>query len=382
MGNPPDNVSLPPNTVVTRVFGLEVMSYDAGSNSARARTDEEKEAASPVVLTTGLTPTEFSALPALPDGGRDTSAFSLLRVKPDGSTELIPITWVPDPAPNGSIVAVFQARSLYLLAVLPSAARSVPADNRYFPQTGYRVNLDNFWIYFQRRGGVRAFGYPVSREFILQGFTVQLFQRGMLQLMADGSVATMNLLDGGMMGFSRINGSTFPAAERQLLDGAPSPNDPDFGEKAIEFLKANIPDQWDGHQVNFLQSYLSTVRFEDAYPRGNGERALVPLLNLELWGLPTSRPAYDPANHNFVYQRFQRGILHYDATSGTTQGLLLGDYLKGIMTGRNLPADLERQAIGSSFYRQYDRSRTVMLARRTELPGSNLRDAFEPEVAR
>ncbi len=107
---------------------------------------------------------------------------------------------------------------------------------------------------------------------------------------------------------------------------------------------------------------------------------VVALLNLELWGLPTSKPAFDPSNGSFVYQRFQRGIMHYDAATGATQGLLLADYLKSIVTGKNLPIDLEGQAKESVFYRQYDSSKPGHLARPQELPGSDLTNAFEPEV--
>ena len=47
---------------------------------------------------------------------------------------------------------------------------------------------------------------------------------------------------------------------------------------------------------------------------------------------PTSSPKADPNNPNFVYQRFQNGILFYDASSGTTAALPLGDYLKTQLT--------------------------------------------------
>jgi hypothetical protein len=43
-----------------------------------------------------------------------------------------------------------------------------------------------------------------------------------------------------------------------------------------------------------------------------------------VWGLPTSSPAADPHDPNFLYQRFQNGILFYDASAGTTQALPLG----------------------------------------------------------
>ncbi len=257
----------------------------------------------------------------------------------------------------------------------------VPRDDRYFPETGYRVSLDPFWDYFQKRGGVGTFGYPISWEFPLFGFKVQMFQRSVLQLKPDGSVATMNLLDEGLMPYTRINFSTFPAPERQLIDSAPSPLEPDYGLKAIAFVEANVPDEWEGMAVGFHRAFLSTVRYEDAYPNGDGDAGLLPLLDLELWGLPTSRPAPDPDNDSFVYQRFQRGIMHYDATTGATQGLLLADYLKSIMTGQNLPPDLAEQASGSRFYLQYAPAKAGFLARPAQLPGSNLERAFESLLA-
>ncbi len=70
---------------------------------------------------------------------------------------------------------------------------------------------------------------------------------------------------------------------------------------------------------------------------------------LELWGFPTSQPARDPNNHNFIYQRFQRGILHYDATSGVTRGILLGDAFKSVLTGQNLPTDTAQELRHSPF---------------------------------
>lgn len=45
-------------------------------------------------------------------------------------------------------------------------------------------------------------------------------------------------------------------------------------------------------------------------------------------------------NDNFVYQRLQRGIMHYDASSGWTQGVLLGDELKRALIQQGiLPGD-------------------------------------------
>jgi hypothetical protein len=70
----------------------------------------------------------------------------------------------------------------------------------------------------------------------------------------------------------------------------------------------------------------------------------------------------------------------YDATTGLTQGLLLADYLKSVITGRNLPVDLEQQAKAGRFYRQYDPGLPGSLARPQLLPGTVLTGAFDRDI--
>jgi polysaccharide biosynthesis protein PslG len=260
----------------------------------------------------------------------------------------------------------------------PGAGAQTAADPRLFSQTGYRVDNDPFWSFFQARGGVRTFGYPVSGTFKLDGFPVQIFQRIVLQLQPDGSVSTLNLLDPGLMPYTRINGSTFPAPDPAIVGQTPSVSDPDYATKIIQFTQDNAPDVVDGNQVNFFQTFSTTVSYDDAFPNGDGPDSLVPLFNLQIWGAPTSKPAVDPNNHNFIYQRFQRGIMHYDATCNCTQGLLLADYLKAVLTGQNLPPDLDAQAKTSKYYKQYVPGQPLSIARPNELVGSDLTNAFVP----
>ena len=100
----------------------------------------------------------------------------------------------------------------------------------------------------------------------------------------------------------------------------------------------------------------------------------------ELWGVPTSQPAYDPTNSGFVYQRFQRGIMHYDSATNLTQGLLLADYLKAILTGENLP--------GPRAGRPLQAASTVSIpppppwaSTAPQLPGTDLTGAFVQDTA-
>ncbi|MFN8636873.1 MAG: N-acetylmuramoyl-L-alanine amidase [Chloroflexota bacterium] len=268
-----------------------------------------------------------------------------------------------------------------IVAVMPSPAWAQQADARMFSQTGYRIGDDAIWIYFRRRGGVRTFGYPVSNPFTLQGFRVQIFQRAILQMQPNGAVAIANVLDDGLLPYTAINGSNFPGPDPDLIARQPRVGEPDYHQKALQFVRDNAPDTWQGVKVSFFQTFSGAVRAEEAFPDGGASDGLLLGFNLEVWGLPTSRPTPDPNNNNFVYQRFQRGIMHYDASCKCTQGLLLADYLKSILTLRNLPPDLAAQAQRSPFYGQVDPGLPRWLRRPGDLPGSDLTDAFAPEVA-
>src|SRR6185312_11283707 len=111
----------------------------------------------------------------------------------------------------------------------------------------------------------------------------------------------------------------------------------------------NAPDTFQGQPVNFGQTFFTTVSPQQA---GTTDPNLIALFDLEIWGAPISQPAPDPGNSNFIYQRFQRGIMHYAVGQGT-RGILLADYLKQIIIGAklpggsanpNLPQDLQQQA--------------------------------------
>ena len=246
---------------------------------------------------------------------------------------------------------------LVLLAASQTAfasERAQQSDPRFFSETGFRIANDKFWEFFQGRGGKETFGFPTSRDMSFKGFTVQFFQRGVMQLGANG-VETLNLLEDGLLPYTTINGSTFPAPDPGLIKAAPVPSAPDYASKIIDFVKENAPDTFEGMPVNFGKTFTQTVSYDDAFPNG-GPASLLPLFNLQIWGAPTSKPFRDPKNNNFVYLRFQRGIMHYDDGCKCTHGLLLGDYLKALVTGENLPADLEAQAKDSPLLRQFANS--------------------------
>jgi hypothetical protein len=243
----------------------------------------------------------------------------------------------------------------------PTAIATAPAvahDAQYYAQTGFRVD-DQMVQYFQSRGAVDTFGYPVSRVFTFLGCPVQMFQRLIIQMCQGQGPSLINLLDPEIFPYTRVNGSVFPSPDDQLKAQTPAVGSPEYAN-IIPFIQMNTPDQFSGQPVNFWQTFQA---------RGG----------LEVLGAPISHPQPDPSNANFIYMRFQRVILHYRQGIGT-EPLLLADYLKQIMLGPNapnLPQDLQQQASSSRFYAQYCRGGTRWICRPDALPGTDLTFAFE-----
>ena len=256
------------------------------------------------------------------------------------------------------------------------AVNDQPQDERYFSQTGFRVADDQFWDYFQHRGGVRTFGYPVSRKFRLLGSDVQIFQRRVLQKQANGQVGLLNILDQDFMPYNSFNNAQIPAFDPAVVGQAPAPGAPNYGQAILDYVKRVSPDQWNGANVNFHSTFATSVTNQEVFGTAPPQAGILSGIDLELWGVPTSNPAPDPKNANFVYQRWQRGVMHYDRASGATQGLLLADYFKSIITGLNLPPDVADAAKASRFFQQYNPAQPKSLARPDQLPDTDMSQAF------
>jgi hypothetical protein len=136
----------------------------------------------------------------------------------------------------------------------------------------------------------------------------------------------------------------------------PQVGDPLYDQKITQFVIDNVPNMWNGLPVNFFQTFNT-------------------LGGLTIWGAPISQPAPDPTNANFVYQRFQRGIMHFMAPS-TTESILLADYLKAIIINQNVPPDLLQDSRESRYYNQYCPGDPLWLCRPAQLPGTDFTFGF------
>jgi hypothetical protein len=248
-----------------------------------------------------------------------------------------------------------------------------PPAGRYFAESGFSVRNDSFWEYFNARGGVRTFGFPISREFLLSGARVQIFQRQVMQQQGSG-VGLLNLLDPGLMPYTRINGSVFPDVDEAMKNRTPAVGTPNYDTAIATFIEQNAPETWNNLPVRYWTTFRTTV------PEGSVPPNLVTLANLEIWGSVISPPAYDPSNSGFVYQRFQRNIMHYQESCRCTEGLLMAQWFKTLITGDGLPGDLAAEAQGSPYALQYNNAMPNGLNRPAALPNTDMRYAFEREV--
>jgi photosystem II stability/assembly factor-like uncharacterized protein len=135
-------------------------------------------------------------------------------------------------------VTVTPAAGIVTPTVQPSpvvTGTPAPRDNRYFAETGFRVDNDAFWDYFNRRGGSRVFGFPTSRTFTFLGFTSQFFQRAVFQLGPNGQVRLMNLLDPGLLSYTSFNGAVMPANDVSVVGAAPAPGSANYATAIIAF---------------------------------------------------------------------------------------------------------------------------------------------------
>lgn len=273
----------------------------------------------------------------------------------------VTLTWVDGPSPP----PLAPADRKIVKKSDPSAPKTpeVGHDERYFSETGYRVDDDAIWSYFNARGRVPVFGFPVSRTFVLLGCRVQIFQRQVAQSCAGRDVGLMNLLDPDIFGYSRVNGSNLPPADAGMKAETPEVGSAGYGAEIVQFVRASAPDSFEDLAVGFGRTFFGLNTN--------------PLISLEVWGAPISKPRRDPTNSNFVYQRFQRGVMHFDATTGRTQALLLADYLKAIMRNRDLPADLADAARSSKYFNQYCPSQPRWVCRPADLDATDLTNAFE-----
>lgn len=184
---------------------------------------------------------------------------------------------------------------------------------------GYRVTDDGgvrFWTAFKRLGGVATLGYPNSRRFVgPDGFTYQVFQRGVLQWRADLGIADL------ANSFEQLTTAGWDARLEQM--GIPSPIRDD-GSGGDWSRARQIRLSW------LTNPAIAAAFYANPSPSATGAWSVD--RSIQLYGLPESRPV---RSGPFVVQRFQRISLQLWVDSvpgmpakGSVVGILGGDLYK------------------------------------------------------
>ena len=143
---------------------------------------------------------------------------------------------------------------LCCVVVPPANVAAQQTDARLFPQTGYRVGDDAVLVVLHeawRRADVRLPGLqPVHAP---RASRSRSSSEPCLQLRPDGAVAMMNVLDDGMLPYTTINGSTFPASDPEVIKRQPKVGEPDYHEKALQFVQGQRPRHLAGAERQLLR---------------------------------------------------------------------------------------------------------------------------------
>lgn len=187
--------------------------------------------------------------------------------------------------PSFRIYLIAGFLSLALVLMLTPLSLQAQTEPVYFPETGHTVNGE-FLDYFNQHGGLRIFGYPITEQIVLNGRTVQYFQRGRLELHLENQAPYRVQL--GLLGEEL--GKKTPAKT------APGPN---------TYFQRYYPET--GHTVAY-----AFLNFFDS----NG--------GLDTFGYPISD--YGPENGSGrIVQYFQRGKMEWYPELAAEQRVQLAD---------------------------------------------------------
>jgi hypothetical protein len=273
-------------------------------------------------------------------------------------------------------VAVMITAVAMIRATTPSVGAAAQTDQRFYPESGYRVDNDQIWSYFSQKGGPRSFGYPISRTFRLFGLPTQIFQRHVMQVDPQAGVVVVNLVDAQWMPYTTIGWTAVPPYDQSLTSTAPAPGSADWVDDMLAYVKAALPDTFEGAPTNFYQTFAQTIAAYDPSITDPTAQAIAVLQNLDVWGIPVSRAMRDPGNPGDIVVRLERGIFRFRTSCSCTEPLPLGAAFKGLITGSELLADLEQQRKDSPFLRQYDLETHTGPYRAWELHETDLHYAF------
>lgn len=221
-----------------------------------------------------------------------------------------------------------------------------PRDEHYDASSRYRIDTAWVWQYSQLRGH-ENFGAPLSGTFpeFGTGRAMQIFEQRVLAPFTGEATSwygPINLLDDFYLGGTSLAADIFPPLDISTLPPVPPLGEQGASRTMAAYYGETVPETWEGQPIDFLAALRASAQpaiANDVVP----EDAWA-LIALELWGLPTSRPAAHPDHPDIVYQRFQRGVLKYDPACACATSVPVGRAFRSLLTGEDERPDGVRLA--------------------------------------
>lgn len=243
-----------------------------------------------------------------------TSNLSVASIDIQGSTAAIYLTGnvsvagvCDEPRVEGQIAAIARQFPGITNAIIIFNGGSLfsNAGSINFPVTGHRVEAP-FFPYWQDQGGLPIFGYPLTDQFVQDGYRVQYFERQRLEYHPENQAPYTILF--GLSGLQT-------AQRRGLTGTAPFAPKPAFPANDCEFFPQT------GHNVcGGFRTYWHS------YGLDFGEPGFSIRESLALFGFPISEPFEEKLENGQTYtvQYFERVRMEYHPENQPPYNILLG----------------------------------------------------------
>jgi len=222
------------------------------------------------------------------------------------------------------LLIALMAEGLYLV---DSSGYAQERGTRYFPETGHNLQ-GAFFNYFQEKGGLEIFGYPITEGFQEDGLLVQYFQRARLALTGSRGKRAFGSGEVGVAPLGELMGHRSPPFEPTYH--FPYRYYPQTGHALsfafLDYYQAQGEDEVFGYPITepFLERGLIVQYFQQARMEWHPDKKRVQLGLLgeeyfEARGLdPALRAPVEPMVEEItpIPQRSERGYMRVRGTKG------------------------------------------------------------------
>src|SRR5438093_7231216 len=104
----------------------------------------------------------------------------------------------------------------------------------------------------------------------------------------------------------------------------------------LTYVRNNLPAEIDGYPTDFYRTFAESIGPLDPEITDPTAQAIAVLQNLDVWGIPTSRPLRDPTTPGSYIVRLERGFFRFEPACRCTAPIPMGRYFRSRSTSADV----------------------------------------------